>query len=319
MSFVDTALFTRLIERSPFSYSDLAILILTAPKRYKEHQIKKRSGGLRLIAQPTKELKFLQRILVEHELHRLPISSAATAYIKGSSIKNHAEQHAKNRYLLKLDFKDFFPSITAAPINEMLIKHTNYSMEERFIITQILLRAPKNEKILRLSIGAPSSPLLCNWVMNEFDEEVLSYCDSRKIAYSRYADDMAFSTNHPRVLDEAKTFIEQLLEKQTSLGLSLNQDKTVNVSTKNNRTLTGLVLSNSGTVSVGRDKKRLIRAQVHSMMTGILRAEESDTVKGYLSFLFSIDPAFVSNLAMRYGLPVKKLLVFPNEQKDEAT
>lgn len=311
MSFVNSELFARLIERSPFSYSDLAILIFTAPKRYKEHHIKKRTGGLRLIAQPTKELKFLQRLLVKHELSRLRISTAATAYVKGGSIKDHAERHAKNRYLLKLDFKDFFPSITQTAINTLLMQQTEFTEDERFIVTQLLLRAPKKETILRLSIGAPSSPFICNCVMNEFDERLLSFCTPRQISYSRYADDMALSTNHPKLLDEAKVFVEDLLKELGYLGLSLHTGKTVNVSTKNNRTLTGLVLSNDGHVSIGREKKRLIRAQVHSMINGALSQEACATLKGYLSFVYSVDPTFVSNLAKRYGLAVKALLTLP--------
>lgn len=314
MSFIHTPLFSRLLERSPFSYSELAILILTAPKRYKEHHIEKRSGGLRLIAQPTKELKFMQRLLVTQELSQLPVSEAATAYIKNGSIKNHAQKHATNRYLLKLDFKDFFPSITDITISELLTRETNFSIHEQFIVNRLLLRSPKNEKMLRLSIGAPSSPFVCNWVMYEFDKVVLEYCASNKIAYSRYADDMALSTNHPKTLDVAKLFIEQTLTKMKHLGLALHEGKTVNVSTKNNRTLTGLVLSNAGTVSVGRDKKRLVRAQVHSMMSGALMPEAVASLKGYLSFVHSIDPIFVANLAKRYNLSVTKLLIFVPKQ-----
>lgn len=315
MSFVNTPLFSRLIEQSPFSYSELAILILTAPNRYKEHHIEKRSGGLRLIAQPTKELKFMQRLLVNQELSRLPVSEAATAYVANSSIRNHAQKHAGNRYLLKLDFKDFFPSITTEAIDELLIRETQFSADERFIVNHLLLRLPKKEKVLRLSIGAPSSPSVCNWIMYSFDETVLQYCIPRQIAYSRYADDMAFSTNHPKLLDEAKLYIEQLLRKLSHLGLSLHEGKTVNISTKHNRTLTGLVLSNTGQVSIGREKKRLVRAQVHSMMNNALTLEENTKLKGYLSFVYSIDPTFVADLAKRYGLTVTKLLVFNHSQK----
>jgi hypothetical protein len=257
----------------------------------------------------------MQRLLVAQELSKLPVSEAATAYIKSGSIKHHAQKHAGNRYLLKLDFKDFFPSITDNAINELLLRETEFSAEERFIVNQLLLRSPKNERGLRLSIGAPSSPFVCNWIMYEFDKAVLEYCAANKIDYSRYADDMALSTNQPKALDRAKLYIEQLLNRMNHLGLSLHEKKTVNVSTKNNRTLTGLVLSNTGTVSIGRDKKRLIRAQVHSMMNGALTVEATTKLKGHLSFIHSIDPVFIENLAQRYNLTGTKLLVFnPNQQ-----
>ncbi|MBI2746624.1 MAG: RNA-directed DNA polymerase [Burkholderiales bacterium] len=316
MSFLETNMFARMVERSPFSYTDLAILILTAPKRYKEHHIKKRSGGLRLIAQPTKELKFVQRLLISNELSHLKVSEAAAAYVKERSIKEHAEKHAGNRYLLKLDFKDFFPSITKDAINRLLIQQTDLSADERYIACQLLLRSPKKEETLRLSIGAPSSPFISNCVMYEFDEKLLGYCQANGITYSRYADDIALSTQNPRTLDPAKAFVEGLLSQLDYLKLSLNPAKTVNVSTKNRRTLTGLVLSNEGTASIGRDKKRLIRAQVHSMIKGQLSTEEAVSLKGHLSFLYSVDKSFVVNLARRYGLDAKSLMTYRTSSTD---
>lgn len=112
MSIAAVPLFQRLLARSPFSEHELIVLIATASSRYKVHYIEKRSGrGRRLIAQPTREIKFLQRMLVKHELGALPIHEAAMAYRAGLSIADHARPHAGGRYLLKLDFKDFFPSI----------------------------------------------------------------------------------------------------------------------------------------------------------------------------------------------------------------
>ena len=105
-------LFRRLLILSPFSEWELVALIHTAPLRYKDHYILKRNGrGRRLISQPTLELKFLQRLLVSKEFVNLPMHDAAVAYRRCHSIKDHAAPHASNKYLLKLDFKDFFPSL----------------------------------------------------------------------------------------------------------------------------------------------------------------------------------------------------------------
>jgi RNA-directed DNA polymerase len=301
-AFVETALFDRLLNASPFSYSELAITILTAPNRYKEHTIEKRRGGTRLISQPTKELKFLQRILINNELSSLPVSSAATAYVKGISIRNHAQQHAKNHFLLKLDFRDFFPSIKSNAIDRLLRAHTTFSQDEIFIARQILLRRTRNEADLHLSIGSPSSPFISNTIMYEFDTRLLEYCSTQGLAYSRYADDLAISTKKPGALDNAKGFIEQLLSELSYLNLELHPEKTVNVSTKRRRTLTGLILSNAGTVSIGRDKKRLLRTRVHRMIQGNLDDIQANEVKGLLAFTYSVDPVFIEDLARHYGL-----------------
>lgn len=303
MNIIEIPLFKRLVHASPFSSSELLVLIMTAPYRYKEHQIEKRRGGQRTISQPTKELKFIQRQLINSELLGLKISDAATAYIKGRSIVDHARLHASNHFLLKLDFNNFFPSITEKSIEHLLKTQTAFSEVERTIIKRLLLRAKRKDPNLRLSIGAPSSPFISNCIMAEFDEIVADYCRDNGLIYSRYADDIAMSTQFPNKLDSAKIFLENLLEKLEYVDLSLNKEKTVNVSIKNRRVLTGLVLSNDGNVSIGRDRKRKIRSQVHAMVNKELPAEEIPKLKGMLAFILSVDRVFVENLAKKYQYP----------------
>lgn len=95
--------------KKTFSFSTVSaiIFIQTAPNRYKFHTIQKRHGGEREIAQPTKSLKIVQRWVINQYFQNSPIHKAATAYIKGKGILDHAEQHKSNKYLLKLDFKNF--------------------------------------------------------------------------------------------------------------------------------------------------------------------------------------------------------------------
>ena len=308
---VNSPLFLRLLEASPLNVSELSTLIQTAPTRYKCHKIVKRKGGTRLISQPTSELKFLQRILLKNELNKLRVSNAAMAYVPNKSIKHHAELHARNRYLLKLDFKEFFPSIKLPAIDKLLRSQTSYTELDRYVCTQILLRSPSRDlpaSELELSIGAPSSPHISNCVIIEFDEKLIAYCSQIGITYSRYADDLALSTNHPKILDEAKDYVVNLLKDLAYLGIKLNDKKTVNVSKKNKRVLTGLVLSNQGKVSIGRLKKRALRAQVHSMINGSLNSQAISSVKGYLSFLAAIDPDYVGALAKKNKISVAQLL-----------
>src|SRR3954462_15230034 len=94
--------------------SDLTRLIQSAPCRYKVFYVPKRDGGLREIAQPARELKLLQRVMVAHVLAPLPVHDAARAYRKGISIRDNAKPHAGNGPVLKMDFEDFFPSIQSA-------------------------------------------------------------------------------------------------------------------------------------------------------------------------------------------------------------
>ena len=144
--------------QSDFSLStrDVRVLLFTAAYRYKLHYIEKRHGrGKRLIAQPTAESKLLQRWAVEKYVTQLPIHKAATAYRLGVSIKDHAAVHAANRYLLKLDFQDFFPSILGTHFLMHLKSHMKISEEDANLLMRLLFRFDREMQDYVLSIGAP--------------------------------------------------------------------------------------------------------------------------------------------------------------------
>lgn len=302
MSIATAPLFQRLLARSPFSEHELIVLIATAPSRYKVHFIEKRGGrGRREIAQPTKEIKFLQRLLIKHELDTLPIHDAAIAYRAGLSIADHARPHAHGRYLLKLDFKDFFPSIKWSSLAHRLTIDRQYTRVELWILGNLLCRKAKTTGIHQLSIGAPSSPHISNYVLNEFDAKLTDFCSRSGVRYTRYADDLAFSTSTPGALDAVEQEVRRLLEELDYLGLRLNEDKTVNVSKKTRRTLVGLTLSNDGLASIGREAKRQLRLAIHRAALGTLGPTEVANLQGRLAFAFAVDPAFVERLIARYG------------------
>jgi len=302
MSISTTPLFQRLLARSPFSEHELVVLIATAPSRYKTHYIDKRGGrGRREISQPTKEIKFLQRILINHELKDLPVHEAAVGYRQGRSILDHAQPHASARYLLKLDFADFFPSLKRRALEYRLSQDTTYSETERWMLGNLLCRNKKKSDTYQLSIGAPSSPLVSNYLLYEFDTRMLLYCNTKAVRYTRYADDLALSTSVPSVLDDVKVEVCRLIQELEYLGLTLNEAKTVNVSTKRRRTLVGLTLSNDGRASIGREAKRELRLAIHRMCLGTLPPSEVAHLRGRLAFTYAIEPEFVIQLLSRYG------------------
>lgn len=199
MDFTQTQIFNRLLRETPFSAAELIDLIKTAPNRYKEHYINKRNNrGKRLISQPTKELKYVQKYFIQNILNGLPIHYAAKAYRSGLSIKDHALPHANSKYLLKLDFRDFFPSITAEGLCYRLKLDFGFSDSDLYIIKRIICKCRPCSDVLHLSIGAPSSPYISNYFLFEFDEIIFNFCLENEVVYTRYADDLAFSTNFPK-------------------------------------------------------------------------------------------------------------------------
>jgi retron-type reverse transcriptase len=283
-------------------------ILQNAQYRYKVYQIPKRNGGKRTIAQPTPELKALQRWVVQNILDKCPIHPAAKAYRSKTSILSNAEPHKANRFLLKLDFENFFPSILASDFRHYVETHPNVCpMEDLENLEKILFFRRRSDPIARLSIGAPSSPALSNILLFEFDQLVGSHCDSRNIVYTRYADDLVFSCGEINVLGNAEKKVREICQELKSPRLTINEDKTVRASMKSSRRITGLVVANDGSVSIGHQKKRLVRVLFHRLATEQATREQVEYLRGYIAFVKSVDPVFFAHLLHRYADEVKKL------------
>lgn len=276
-----------------------------APNRYKVYKIPKRSGdGMRTIAQPARESKALQRWLIDNELRLLPLHKCTTAYRTGSSIRENASRHVAHRYLLKADFANFFPSIKANDVALHLRKYIpeRYTEGEiAFICHSVLWRPNLRSRELELCIGAPSSPCISNTIMYDFDVEVERYCVEYDITYSRYADDLAFSTNTRDQLTLVPEMLRRLLRRLEYPRISLNESKHVFTSKKYRRTVTGLVLASQGYVSLGRDRKRLIRSMVDHFRANKMNEEQRAKLRGLLAFAQDVEPDFIHRLTRHYG------------------
>jgi retron-type reverse transcriptase len=282
----------------------LGHIIRSAPYRYKVYEITKKDGvGKRTIAQPARELKAIQYWVMANVLRKLPIHRAAMAYRRHRNISANAAKHASNRFLLKLDFKDFFHSITADDLGAFIATHSELelSAEDTAHLRRILFWNRERAGRLIMSIGAPSSPMLSNILMYEFDQRVQALCTKKRVRYTRYADDLTFSTNRPNILREIEVQVADICVRMKHPKLRINTEKTVHASRRGARRVTGLVLANSGEVSLGRDRKRLIRAQVHHCLNGNLSANEASKLRGMLAFVNSVEPSFIERLRDHYG------------------
>jgi RNA-directed DNA polymerase len=283
--------------------SELLTFSQTAPHRYKKYTIKKRDGvGLRLIAQPSKEVKFIQRIVLSQLRTMLPVHKSAMAYETGAGIKLNAMHHKDNAYILKMDFKDFFPSITP-PLFFAIVKDMGVVLNEddTLFLSRILFYKSTRKSNLKLSIGAPTSPFISNVVMTGFDKLMLDYCQVHKINYTRYADDITFSTQAKGSLFDIPALVKGNLKKATYNQIKINAEKTVFSSKAFNRHVTGVVLTNDGSLSLGRDKKRLYSAMVHKYSLGLLDETARQKLKGYLAFTIHIEPEFFQRLRKKYS------------------
>lgn len=300
-----SGLVERLSDEFSLPIEDLIYLLRSAPYRYKVYQIpKKKAGQWRTIAQPARELKPIQRWVMRNILTEFPIHESAVAYRKGRNILDNASPHARHRYLCKLDFRNFFPSIKSADLAKLIRSSQGshkWTDDEVDFLSRILFWRKNRNSGLELSIGAPSSPMVSNILLYRFDLAIGTLCNRLGIAYTRYADDMTFSTGQPRILEIVEKQIPKICTAIGSPRLTLNHKKTVHTSTKGSRRVTGLVLSNDGGVSIGRTKKREVRAAFYRFVAGELDKNETARLAGTLSFINSVDPTFFRRLSAKYG------------------
>ena len=292
---------------------ELLSFALSSPHRYKVYKIPKRnSSKFRTIAHPSKELKFIQRLLINELSGKLNIHPSSTAYKKGCSIKNNAEVHANTKYLLKMDLKDFFPSITPHRFfEECRIQKVEFTKLDTEILTGFLFWKPRRAKKLILSIGAPSSPLISNFILFRLDEFILNYCNGLGINYTRYADDLTFSTDRKEVLFRLPQQIKKALKSLYNNEIKINSLKTIFSSKAHNRHVTGVTLSNDGKISIGREAKRNISVKIHHFSQNLLEADAVFQLKGHFSHATFIEPLFKIQMINKYGFKViEKLIMY---------
>ncbi|WP_413061539.1 retron St85 family RNA-directed DNA polymerase [Sphingomonas carotinifaciens] len=290
-----------LLAETGLSEQDLNRIARTAPRRYKVYEIPKRSGGTREIAQPARELKMLQRIIVSSVLARLPVHDAAKAYRLGTSIRDNAVAHAGGTPILKMDFENFFPSIQSTDWLAYCQSSRVLGVEDAALAAQLLFRRAKGERLLKLSIGAPSSPALSNALLYGFDTIVEAEAEKRGIRYTRYADDMTFSGQRIGMLKDMVEVVAAATRTIKTPRLHINSAKTTFVTMSNRRTVTGVTLSNDGKIGLGHDRKRLINAKVHRALNGKLSNDELANLAGELAFVNVAEPIFMDKLIGKYG------------------
>ncbi|MFC0155388.1 retron St85 family RNA-directed DNA polymerase [Xanthomonas dyei] len=289
------------------STSSCRIIARGAYRRYKIFAIPKNNGGRRVVAQPAREVKAVQRAICQILSDKLEIHQSATAYKPGSSILANAAVHKGAKYLTKLDFTDFFGSIDGESIFHLVESRCPdlSAAELKFIVDACTWR-PQGRAVL--CIGAPSSPFLANAIMFEFDAKAFDLANRVDAKYTRYSDDIAISSLKPDLLKGLEENIRNLVRGSRLPYIRLNDQKRVAVGRSTSMSITGLTLTNQGGVSVGRERKRGVRAGVSRFFNGQLSPAEIAKLKGEIAFVLSIEPNFRGVLINTYGLRAWELL-----------
>ena len=298
----------QLTEHYSESPKELFVFLVDAPRKYKVYEIPKRTSGTRTIAQPIPKLKEYQRFVISILKDYLPTHECSMAYLRGKDIKQNAQIHSKNSFFLKMDFMNFFNSITPTLFwHACERQEINFDWLDKELLEKILFWRPSRySKKLVLSIGAPSSPYISNFLMYSFDQELSNYCNQNGISYTRYADDLTFSTNKSEILFNIPERVRKLLIILYGQKIQINQIKTAFSSKKHNRHVTGLTITNENSVSIGRAKKRYIKHLVHKSIEEEISVEGLNYLKGYLGFIQHVEPKFLMALERKYTEAVIK-------------
>lgn len=287
-------------------------IIRSASHEYKEYQIPKRTGGFRTIHHPSRPLKALQRWLLINVIELWPVHAAAAAYRKGKSIFDNATAHAPSRYLLRMDLEDFFPSIRDSDLRAYVTKHpTQFRSWSPADIEHFSSLVFRNH---RLTIGAPTSPALSNALCFDLDVALESLGSSNDVRYTRYADDLFFSTTKRDVLFDLQKLVEQTVSELPIPGrLRVNEAKTRHSSKRGQRRVTGIVLGAEGKPHVSRKSKRKIRSLIHAFDT--LSDVDRNWLAGMIAYVSGLEPEFMNSLISKYGLERVRLVRTPSPQK----
>ncbi|WP_412050261.1 retron St85 family RNA-directed DNA polymerase [Hoeflea sp. Naph1] len=285
------------------SEASILEIVQDAPRRYKVFPIPKKGHGFRIIAQPARELKPIQRCIASLILSKFPVHAAAMAYRPGVSIADNARIHAGANPILKLDFEKYFNNISAAAWQRFLAnqEYVTLSQSDIEFITKALFWGDGRKTPYCLSIGAPTSPLVSNIIMFDFDTCMHKFSVEHGIKYTRYADDITISSNELGKLRAFERHLRSYIKRNKTPALFLNEEKRAIYSPSERRLVTGLILTPEGQISLGRDRKREISALVHKYSIGTLDIERLGYLHGMLAFALSSEPIFVERMRKKYG------------------
>lgn len=289
-----------LIKQSGLGENQLQHFANTASKRYKTYSIPKRGGGLRTIHHPSRNLKIIQRWISKALIRQFPIDESASAYKVGASIRQNAEAHLNTAFTLHMDFENFFPSFTEQNVRDFL-RSQDKTLEIGLNETDINFVGSIVTRYGALTIGAPSSPILTNSMMFEFDRRMNEITHSKAFKYTRYADDLYISSTEPNTLHQAHDKVQELVADFDVVRLRINSEKTKFLSKKYRRSVTGLVLTPENKISLGRSRKRKIKSLVYLFKNGRLDMEKKSELQGLVAFAKDAELSFFHTLVRKYG------------------
>ena len=259
---------------------------------YSEFTIPKRRGGERRIEAPSDALKALQRRILQRLLNPLKFHPAATGFVPGRSIVDHARPHVGQGAVINIDLADFFPSIQVGRVREAF-RVLGWNRAAADILANLCTHNG------HLPQGAPTSPALSNLVCRRMDARFDALARKCGGHYTRYADDLTFSfpgfgsnrrrkpkpkgqplRRRPR--NPSRGLLRTIRQIVEGEGFTIQRKKKVRVQRPHQRqTAAGLLVNRA--VNLPRRVRRGIRAMQHRARLGQLPQREREQLRGWES------------------------------------
>jgi len=283
------------------------------PKHYRTVELPKGDGAVRRLSIPDRELMEIQRRILNRLLVYMPVSPYAAAYRRGVDHAAGARPHIGRPVLLRLDIRHFFDSILYSDVKEYAFPAHIYAEPLRVLLSILCYCGDA------LPQGAPTSPVVSNLVLRDFDLETGAWCSARGISYTRYCDDMAFSGAFDPV--EVSRLIAGKLRER---GFFLNEEKTRAMFAGQRQTVTGLVVNER--LNLPREYRRALRQELyfcrrfgvsaHLARTGAAPEPEAclRSLLGRVSYVLQISPENREMLGYREWLLQELALLHSGER-----
>ena len=275
---------------------------------YVAFTIAKRNGQPRTILAPKRRLKALQRKLLALLVEKLPVSPHAHGFRAGRSIRSGAGPHVGKQVVLKLDLRDFFPTVTFARLRGLLIA-AGYGYPVAAILAVLMTEAERqpvalDERTVHVPVGprhcvqgAPTSPGVCNAICRRLDHRLAGAAKKYGWTFTRYADDLTFSGNAAQHLLPLRRLAQHICREE---GFLVNAAKTRVLRRGRRQTVTGVVVNDAAGLS--RQQRRRLRAVIHRLngnSPDVLATLTPTQLRGKLAYLHMLNPEQAASLQKR--------------------
>jgi len=257
---------------------------------------KKYNKAVRWIDAPQPDLKALQWTLLNTFLYRFSVHPSCVGFVKGKNVATGAERHLGASQLLNMDLQNFFGSIhqgRVIKLSKFLLTRYKEAFDPKFEVD--LKKDPYNLTNLlifkgHVPQGAPSSPALANLCAYGLDKKLASLAKDNNCIYTRYADDISFSSKTPSDKFNIGTLIPKITKLVGEEQFKVNYKKTRIKRPHNRMTVTGIVVNEK--LSTPKWYWRNFRARLHNLNVSQIPVteEEYQEIRGIAEWIKSLHP-----------------------------